>query len=265
LARWPSFLFLKVSLLLCTGCAQLVKFQVLDGETKQPIPNASVGLEYDPFTFTGSTDGKTNSDGIVRLWAYPSRGAGVWTSAQGYLRNGGFPHSISERDVEHGKTVTIWLLAEPTPEVVLVVPKGFRGTFTVEEQAWPDALPQTPHKRYYEFPVRDGCAINLTGIPTGHSANEPDWGGRGSADFRAIYDDGSPLLGGGAKVYDSQGQRRPVPDRDQIAVRCVEQILLDEKSVGVQRFTYIVGTEADAADYRKDHGLPSRALKPRQD
>jgi hypothetical protein len=239
-----------MSLMLCVGCTELVRFRVLDGESMKPVPNATVSLVYDPLTFMASRSETTGEDGIASIWASLSKNPDVRVIAAGYLNRS--PTVLGPSDINHGEVV-LWLFAEPVPDVVLMVSKGFRGSFTVEEQVIPVVLPQNAGRRSFKFAVSEGCVISFTGIPTGRPAGSNNFmAGRNVGDFRAVYDDGSPLLGVGPKVYDVQGNPRPLPEDSDVAVRWISQDFSSSGSVFILRWTYILGTAADARSARRE-------------
>jgi hypothetical protein len=171
-----SFLILTFAI----GCYSYrnVKITVLDAESREPIPNASVRTFYEagvlfpaPTEYSGTTD----EHGDVRLRvAKDSEGIGILPSAAGYQSywaQPAFPDGssyvsgpfteIPPWPFDH---VTVTLYREPPPTVTFIVPDGFRGIVRIEEPyVFPQPRPDRP--RDFEIWIEPGKTIVLKDIP----------------------------------------------------------------------------------------------------
>jgi hypothetical protein len=123
-----------------------VTFRVVDGETEEPIPGATVRVGYEPHYFvlnkprdrsvkTGSRGGVTVS--VAKWWVHD--GPSFSFAARGYLEHGEsarpgerLPHNLIPCPGDAIRCFVIPLYRAPAPQIVLVVADGYAGPVAVE-------------------------------------------------------------------------------------------------------------------------------------
>jgi hypothetical protein len=192
--------FSVLLLMIAPGCLSLhsqqpISVQILDAETKQPIPGADAQLTGLAAPSSNSS-GAAGSDGTAHLKAATDGEPGlvVEAGANGYLD--GKTHVPAETlraaESSHGLSwfgrppipAVVELYAEPRPTVELVVPAGFRGQVRARLQIQDDA-PSTPGLRNFHCDVPATGVVVIMGPPVLDHAFAPD--------FRIQFTDGSPL------------------------------------------------------------------------
>jgi hypothetical protein len=156
-----SFILLPLAALLtcCTGCLDMmyaygemqtkiedrftprsytqVQFQVLDGDTLQPLSGLSVGVDncamYD--WFRDDSSGVTDRQGRVTLRVIRNRTPSVGADLDGYMRAVAAEASLG---ADPPASRVLHLYREPRPYHVLQVPVGFEGTIRVHVINEPD-------------------------------------------------------------------------------------------------------------------------------
>ncbi len=175
-------LFLLVPL--AVGCHSTPKHPpvpvvVLDAETKQPVPGASVRL-WSPNPRAGElgtgADQATGADGVAHLRNGGAEDLGlvVAVSAPGYL-----PEETDFRPLSDGTVVEVF--RGPRPVVELVVPNGFRGVVKAEVHI----ADGPPGERSFSVPVSAAGVAQVVGPPVLTQGPGPE--------FRGRYADGTAL------------------------------------------------------------------------
>ncbi len=187
--------------LILSGCAspRPAVIQVLDAETKRPIPDAEISIWYPtdaPGHSGNNARARTQPDGIAQVQLLPDEGSCPLAelSARGYLWEekslpGGVPQLISCRassakNEPHGPDVVFELYAEPRPSVELVVPNLYRGLIEVKMQILTNA-PTMAGLRAFQAVVSPQGTAEVTGPAILRYV--------GGAGFKARFADGTAI------------------------------------------------------------------------
>lgn len=154
----PSLLLIVGAILPTTqGCASLVfgyvhvmqtittqysrrEFQVIDGETDQPVKKAFVFVEgADASVHNGS--GFTDKNGKITLRVAKYVSGASHAEAEGYLHSIGHANGNPEKGQRPSPLTIIRIYRQPAPVAGLEIPAGFRGVFRVR---WPQRYLNTP-------------------------------------------------------------------------------------------------------------------------
>jgi hypothetical protein len=227
------------------GCASHVTFRVVDAETNLPLEGATITAEYEPIWIgylaqiriepkVATTDAK----GLVSMWI--SKPDYIGAESDGYLHYWGAIYK--ETPPWPFKSATMHLYAEPAPQVVLIVPDGYRGPIEVREH-FPSLIKSEGH-RYFEFRVVPGEVIDLKNVPPQSSY--------ASITFTSCrYASGRLISGETENHFYGNG-----PASDEIAVRRVSDEPFRQGHAESVVVTYVIGTHADWIDMRAKLNLP---------
>jgi hypothetical protein len=231
----PTLLFI-IFAFVPAGCHAYreVEVTVLDAETRRAIGGAHVSVYYGEWPFMPRPDvATTSADGRARLRVAGHDPMLITASAPGYMLywGSGAPSQHAHR---YGPTelpswpfdrITLTLYADPRPQVVLVVPGGYRGFIEVIEQPQRGGI-DAGGRRHFEFMFRLGAPVVIDGVPPHGSSSV------GITDAR--YENGQSLW------------IRPQPD--EVALRLVD---------AGRPMIYLVGTQREWSDARVRRGLPA--------
>lgn len=225
------------------GCVSRVTFHVVDAETNLPLAGATVTAEYEPIWIGYLAQipiepkvGTTDANGLVSMWL--SKPDGVTAACDGYLHYWG--DIYKETPAWPFKDATLHLYAEPAPQVILIVPDGYRGPIEVREH-FPSVV-KSEGRRRFEFRVVPGQVVDLKNVPPSSNYD--------SITFTSCrYESGQRIAGESVNHFFWNG-----PAADEIAVRRVSD---DPGRHGENVVvTYVIGTLADWIDMRTKLSLP---------
>jgi hypothetical protein len=191
------------------GCHQFwtispVDVVVLDGETGQPVPSASVAVKYDgqssAWFMPPEEQRKTDGQGKAIIPVADFRAGSIFwdVSADGYADER--PHADSgggervpgaflpsdKADDSSGLHAVVRLLKGPAPRITVVVPSGYRGPVWVEfvdKQGW-----AKPGEREFAYPANARGYVEIPTISLFCSVSREN--------LFAQYADGTPIPAG---------------------------------------------------------------------
>ena len=207
---------LFVAVALSSGCVsfhghQPMVVRVLDRETDEPVPSATVAITYRAYKLPvlnrpqDDTD-TTDPGGVVRLrlatgykygsehWSVSAEGylphAGTFVSNEEYERWTPRPMGLSRDDflITDEDSNSVYLYREPLPSIRLQLPVGYRGVVRVVLDV-SDPAPAPNGTRSFEVVVPPSGFVQL---PCSRLLARDAWG-LWSRDLTAAYADGSPL------------------------------------------------------------------------
>ena len=174
------------------GCARFgrnISVGVFDGDTGEPVIGAEVVVNYGRMVYLKCLDffpprdnsAKTGGDGIARVnisgeskfWdalAAAGTDTTVSISAPGYL-----PHSFTDADFQgepfgrrevKGQTIyAVPIYRLPAPQIVVVVPDGYRGPVRITRRFSDKWIQDEPGKRVFEFHASDQGDVEMEASP----------------------------------------------------------------------------------------------------
>jgi uncharacterized membrane protein YgcG len=242
LSRRPAIcLSALATLYLLVGCStyrsRSVGVTVRDAETHEPIPNAVVQLSHHHLGSDAVTE-KTGSDGIARVSFTPSSEESTMIEASESGHTSEFqvvgdseiiaisPPSLFGSQSMQSSNFVLDLYAAPAFGVELVVPQGFHGLLKVQLN-FSDQQPVPRGQRVFSFEaaadgqVKGNAPAILRRVP--------------ASSYTIRYTDGTPI---GDKM-----------DATTVGVRWLKNVAGSDM--------FIVGTEADYEQSRKDAGISS--------
>src|SRR5436190_521943 len=140
--RKRSVVLVLLACALLQGCihfSSTVPVAVLDGDTEQPVPGATVAVGYDGEAFWYSTtprdvEVKTGVDGLakVKVTGAEEGGAVMSVTAPGYIDYSAYPEknvprTFEAKEVNGKKAYAVPIYRLPAPQMVIVLPDGYRG------------------------------------------------------------------------------------------------------------------------------------------
>jgi hypothetical protein len=167
----------------CTGCQTLegrrpVSVQVIDADSKQPIPQAQTRVSYPlagNFLPPGPSSGRTGNSGVAQLSAsaHTDTDALLEVYADGYIAEHRFLTVEKVREIKSAglfesldKRPANFIVEvysdQPLPTVELVAPTGYHGVLQLEFQI-PEDAPGQPGQRQFTFAVPPSGLVCVTG------------------------------------------------------------------------------------------------------
>ncbi len=183
--------------LFCSGCFTLIGLSagfttdydhrevlLLDGDTGQPIPNATVWTPKGEWGAWGD-EARTDRNGRARLRVARYVGRGFYADAPGYLPGSSYTGIVTPNHTD----ITLELYRPPAPMTGISVPVGFRGSFRVDTAntygRWHD---WSPGQREFYTP------INVNGVTKVLASPIPQGRPWYVASVQlAKFDDGTPV------------------------------------------------------------------------
>lgn len=228
------------TLYLLVGCAipyrsRSVGVSVHDAETHEPIPNATVQISHHHLAADPISE-KTTADGIARVSYTPagSESTMIEASAPGHLAefqvvgDGAIasipPAPLFGSPESRAADFVVELYSGPAFGVELVVPPNYRGLLKVD-LSFRDDVPVPRGQRVFSFEASANGQLKGTGPRLLRRVS--------ASSYRARYADGTPI---GATM-----------DASQVGMRWLK------REDGAEVF--VVGTQTDFDQYRKDAGV----------
>jgi hypothetical protein len=180
-----SFATILICSLALQGCCRLghkISVAVVDGETNQPIPASTIDViygegpwDYAPWLFwfrPCEASAQAGSDGVARI---KLTGAGPrWVvSAPTYLKyftdaREEIPDDFVKTEVAGKTTYGIPLYREPAPQMVIIVPDGYRGSVRVTRTLSDRWVQNSPGQRVFEFQASPEGDVQIEATPLLH-------------------------------------------------------------------------------------------------
>ena len=195
----PSSLIACLILVLpSTGCGVFrahrpMTVQVIDGETRQPLPNAKVSISYPnmlDFTAPHPSSRTTDSRGLAKLRIGEYRSILLHAEEEGYNQaersnvTAEYVKGLPRRsDGRVNRVIELW--ADPRPTIELVVPNEYRGPVKIVFERG-DGKSYQMGQRRFEFPVEPNGHVLVRG--PGFLDVEPF-----HVDIEARHADGTPI------------------------------------------------------------------------
>lgn len=191
----PQLLAGIAAAILAAGCGvfrphHTVSVQVIDGETRRPIPDAKVGVYYPnmlDFTAPLPAESRTDAQGFAKVRVGEYHSIHIYALFDGYLWPDGVrlnEQSLKELARRTQPNLTIEMWADPQPTAELVVPNGYRGAVKVICER-DDSAPIPHGKRHFTFPVEPNGRVIIRGPGLLTSRDGPE--------FTARYVDGTAI------------------------------------------------------------------------
>ncbi len=210
--QWVRCLIRPALLLaLASGCQSMFQYrpmdvQVVDAETKKPISGAEVQVSY-PVTPRSqaprNSSGITGKDGdaVVQAAARGEDCVQVTATAKGYVsEEKDLTAAVVRASGSGGKSparCVVEMYADPRPNLVLVLPTGYRGQVKVGVQPRAD-IPCAPGQREFSYEVAANGTVEIAAPPVLHKLRPEA--------YNARYADGTPLTGA---LTDANGEPLP--------------------------------------------------------
>ena len=172
------------------GCARFgrtVPIAVFDGDTGELVSGAKVRVTYDSMAYgwdlfpPHDDEQTTGADGVAKVkvcrtntmldaMAFAARDATIGVTAPGYLGYGGYPKdyvppTFQRRKVNGKDVYAVPIYKLPAPQIVIVLPDGYRGPVRITRKFPNRWVQDEPGKRVFEFTASAQGDVNIDASP----------------------------------------------------------------------------------------------------